>query len=99
MINHPSWLAEEGQELIKDAGLIERLHSYLLQISADKNCDALVHKIGQTILRCIPLRNLPGLTDAYSAYVYRSFGSLPGAREGHSRMRYVYIVLIRMFHS
>ena len=89
-MNHPSWHAGDGQELIKDAGLIPRLHSYLLQIAADKNSDAVVHKIGLTILRCIPLRNLPGLTDTYSAYVYRSFGSLPGALEGQSYMIRLY---------
>lgn len=82
VINHPFWRAESGPELIKDAGLVERLHSYVLQISTDEKSDVIIHKIGQTILRCIPLRNLPGLTDTRSAYVYRSFGRSPGALEG-----------------
>lgn len=89
-MNNPSWRAGDGQELIKDAGLIPRLHSYLLQISADKNCDVVVHKIGLTILRCVPLRNLPGLTDTHSAFIYRSLGSLPGAPEGQWYMMRLY---------
>ena len=65
--------ADEGRKLIINANGLERLYKFVLAAPDDKSYDAVVHKIGQTILRCVPLQDLPGHTNWHSAFVYHPF--------------------------
>lgn len=64
---------EEGRQLIFGAKILERLHGFLLTLQDENAHDTVVHKIGQTILRCVPFRDLFSLADTHSAFFYLPF--------------------------
>ncbi|XP_032793562.2 LOW QUALITY PROTEIN: cytosolic carboxypeptidase 4 [Daphnia magna] len=66
---------KEGRQLIIEAKVVERLHAFLLTIQNEKNRDTIIQKIGQTILRCVPLHDLLVARCTYSALSYVPFGS------------------------
>ena len=46
----------------------------MLTLPNEKTRDTVVHKIGQTILRCVPLHDLVGMADTHSVFLYLPFG-------------------------
>lgn len=68
-------ISEEGRQLIIEANVVERLHAFLLTLQNEKSRDSIVHKIGQTILRCIPLRDVYGISGVHSAFSYLPFAA------------------------
>jgi hypothetical protein len=56
----------------------------LLALPNEKARDTLIHKIGQTILRCVPLHDLPVTNGTHSAFRYLPFESISSGSLGSS---------------
>lgn len=65
----------EGRQLVNATKIVDRLHAFLLTLPNEKSRDTVVHKVGQTILRCVPLRQIAGLTNGRSAFSYSPFAA------------------------
>nr|CAH0112957.1 unnamed protein product [Daphnia galeata] len=76
-------ISEEGRQVIIEAKVVERLHAFLLTLPNEKARDILIHKIGQTILRCVPLHDLPVTNGTYSAFRYLPFESISSGSSGN----------------
>ncbi|XP_046441792.1 cytosolic carboxypeptidase 4-like isoform X2 [Daphnia pulex] len=74
---------KEGRQVIIEAKVVERLHAFLLALPNEKARDTLIHKIGQTILRCVPLHDLPVTNGTHSAFRYLPFESISSGSLGN----------------